>query len=306
MRLVGGEVFGRPLGGGAVHPQLRGDPTPVLDAALRVGQIEEHLAGEEVAPHVLHGSLDPGLVLGRAHPRGVGAEPAGLGVVQPPGAEGWVDRVGVDHHRLEVVRDQHLEHPAEERPRRLAAGDHVGQRLPQRQPHEHVPRHHRGEDQRVHRPAPPRPGVEHQPELAEVELALHPRITVSDAQRGPAAPEAASLHREAVQRAIRHGDAAAFELAVDVGQLQLLADPAGDLVLHREQPLPRRTVTLAAFRPHGVDHRADQLVGQLLQPAFPDHAELDRGLDVTPRGLAVDTGPLSDRPKAELATDPVP
>ena len=83
-------------------------------------------------------------------------------------------------------------------------------------------------------------------------------------------------------------------------------DPATDLVLDQQQPVPRGTVSLSAFRPDSVDHRADQVVGQLLGPAPTDHAELDRRVDVTPRRLAVDTGPLSDRPKAELGPQPVP
>jgi hypothetical protein len=60
--LVGGEVLGRPPRGGAMHPQPGRRRAPVLDAALRVGQVEERLAGEEVAAHVLHHSLDPRLV----------------------------------------------------------------------------------------------------------------------------------------------------------------------------------------------------------------------------------------------------
>jgi hypothetical protein len=158
----------------------------------------------------------------------------------------------------------------------------------------------------VHRPAPPGVRVEHQPEPTEVDLALHPGLAVRDTQRGLAAAEAAPLDRETMQRPIRHGDASAFELAVDVSQLQVLVHPAGDVVLHRQQPVPRRTMPQGALRAHSVDHRTDQLVAQLLQPALAYHAQLDRRIDIAPCRLAVDTSPLSDRPLAELATDPVP
>src|SRR3954447_758869 len=42
------------------------------------------------------------------------------------------------------------------------------------QPHEHVPRHHRGEDQRVHRPPPTDLRVLHHAEAPEGDLVLHP------------------------------------------------------------------------------------------------------------------------------------
>jgi hypothetical protein len=56
----------------------------------------------------------------------------------------------------------------------LAAGDHHGQRLRVGQPHEQVPRHHRGEDQRVHPPPLPGLRIEDQPHRGEVDLALTP------------------------------------------------------------------------------------------------------------------------------------
>src|SRR5215470_13306495 len=90
---------------------------------------------------------------------GVGGEAAVPGVIQPPGGEPGVDRVCVRDDRRGVVRDEHLEHAAEERPGGLAAGDERGQGLGETQPHEHVPRIARGEDQRVHLAPPSRDRV---------------------------------------------------------------------------------------------------------------------------------------------------
>jgi hypothetical protein len=81
---IGGEVFGWPLRGRAVHPQAGRRGAPRLDAVLRVGQIGGHLAGEEVTAYVLDNPLHSRLVARRADPRRVGAEPPGLGIVQQP------------------------------------------------------------------------------------------------------------------------------------------------------------------------------------------------------------------------------
>jgi hypothetical protein len=55
--------------GGAVDA-LAGDvDTTAMRPALRVGEVDEVLAGEEVAPHVGHRPLHPGLVLRPADPR---------------------------------------------------------------------------------------------------------------------------------------------------------------------------------------------------------------------------------------------
>jgi hypothetical protein len=59
--------------------------------------------------------------------------------------------------------------------------------------HEHVPGQHRGEDQRVQRPASTGLRVVHQAEPAEVDLALHPRLAVRDPQRRLPPAEAALL-----------------------------------------------------------------------------------------------------------------
>ena len=157
-----GEQLGRPPRGGAVDPHPGPLPAPRLGPGLGVGQVGEGLPGPEVAADVLHRPFHPRLVLRGADPGRVGAEPDMLGVVQPARRQPRVDRIGLGDHGLQVVGDQHLERAAEERPRRLAAGDHRGQGLGVGQPHEHVPRHHGGEDQRVHPPLSPGLGVAEQ------------------------------------------------------------------------------------------------------------------------------------------------
>jgi hypothetical protein len=67
---------------------------------------------------------------------------------------------------------RNLEYAGEEPPRRLAAGDDRLQRGRERQPHEHVPRVHRGEDQRVHHSASPGLRVVDQTHSGEIDLAL--------------------------------------------------------------------------------------------------------------------------------------
>jgi hypothetical protein len=68
------------------------------------------------------------------------------------------------------------------RPRCLTPGDQRVQGLGEGQRHEHVPQVHRGEDQRVDDPAAARRRIVQQAQLAEVDLALLPRL----ARRPPA------------------------------------------------------------------------------------------------------------------------
>ena len=91
-----------------------------------------------------------------------------------------------------------------------------------------------------------------------------------------------------------------------VRQLQPVLHPPSDVVLDRQQPVPRVPVPAGAFRADRVDHLPDQLVGELTQPALATHPQSDRGIDVTADRFAVDTGPLSDRSLTELATNPMP
>jgi hypothetical protein len=131
----------------------------------------------------LHLTLDPWLVLRRAHPSGVDDEPAVLRVLDERLVQARLERISAVDDRRQVVGDQGAEHPAEERPRRLAAGDHRRCRLAVREPHEAMPADTGGEDQRVHHPVPTRRRVEHQPHPPEVDLQLVTRLAVSDPDR---------------------------------------------------------------------------------------------------------------------------
>jgi hypothetical protein len=97
-----------------------------------------------------------------------------------------------------------------------------------------------------------------------------------------------------------------LQLAVHVRQLQPVSDPPRDLALDRQQPLPRLPVPAGTCRADRVDHLPEQLIGELLEAGASHHPGGDCRLDVTTRSLAVDTGPLSDRPLTQLATDPMP
>ncbi len=227
-----------------------------------------------------------------------------LGVVQPAGAQPRVHRVRVRHHRLEVVRDQHPEHTAEERPGRLAAGDHRRQGLRIGQPHEHVPAHHGGEDQRVHPPLPAGLGIEQVAHLGEVDLAFQPRLPVGHPDRGRPDPEATPLDREPVQRPIRHPHPLTREQLLDLHDRQRVptlntAHPGTDSLLVRHQQLPRRAAPVRTCRPHRLDHRADQLVGHRPHPGVTGQAgSLGRG-DVPACSLAIHPRPLSDLPQPQ-------
>jgi hypothetical protein len=131
------------------------------------------------------------------------------------------------------------------------------------------------------------------------------RRRVGDAHRRLPAAEPAALDREAVQRAIRHHHPLAFELAVHVRQRQSVLDPLVDVVLDQQQPLPRLPMSSGAFRADSVDHLPDQLVRELLRATVSHNTGSHGGVDVTARRLAINTGPLRDRPLAELATDPL-
>ena len=96
--------------------------------------------GEEAALGELHAVFDPALILRGADPGRVHDQAAGLRVLQPFPVPPRLQPVRLVHHRLEVVRHQDLEHAAEKRPGRLAAGDHRGRGLRERQVHEAVPR----------------------------------------------------------------------------------------------------------------------------------------------------------------------
>jgi hypothetical protein len=293
-RLLLGEHLGRASLDGAVDPLPGHIPAPRLGACLDVGKVGEVLAGEEVAAHILHHPLDPRFVLRTSNARCVGCDTNMLGVVQPPESETGIDRISVGDDRAHVVWDHHLEHPVEEPPGRLAPGDHRGQGLGEGQPHEHVPRVRRREDQRMDPAATPRRGIVQQPHLREVDLQLGAGLPIGDPHRRAAAAELAPLHAVPMQPPIRHHHTATFELVADLHHRQAIGDPAVDLVVFGLQHLPRRPVPALPDRPHRLDDLPHQLLGQLILTAVAGQPRRLRGLDIPAGGLAVHARPLCD------------
>ena len=303
--LVGGEQLGRALRracrASAARRCSRTRPRP---GAARRPDRANCSPAKKFSAHVLHHPLDPRLVLrasapgpGRCRTRGPGRSPAS------PAVNVGFDRVRVGDHRGQVVRDQHPEHAAEVPPRRLAPVDHRGEGLGERQPDEHVPRVDRGEDQRVRDPPPPgRPGPGPDPMPAEVELALHARLTVGDPHRGLAAAEPAPL--DANRCNVRYGTTTPRRASLPwmLVNCRSRLDPVTDLLLLGQQRLPRRAVPRSPGRAHRGDHRADQLVGQLVLAALADQPGGLRCLHIPAGGLAVHTRPL--RGRAQPATSP--
>ncbi|MGH9260921.1 MAG: hypothetical protein ACRD08_13660, partial [Acidimicrobiales bacterium] len=115
--------------------------------------------------------------------------------------------------RLHVVGDHRGEHATEEPPRPFAPGDHILDRLSEREPHEAVARHHRREDQGVAHAAAATRRVGHQTEAPEVDLALITRLAVVHAHgcASPAATDVAHLQRVTVQRPLGHHQPSATE-----------------------------------------------------------------------------------------------
>jgi hypothetical protein len=144
------------------------------------------------------------------------------------------------HNRTHVVRDEDFEDAAEERPRRFAAVDDRGQGLGERQPHEHVPRIHRGEDQRMHHPTPPAGGVEQHAHPGEVDLAFHAGLAVDHGNRpsSSAALVAGVGLAVAVQSPLRDDHALAGQKVADLDHRQVIIDPRGDAIMIGAQHFP--------------------------------------------------------------------
>jgi hypothetical protein len=289
-RLLLSEHLGRASPGAAMDAHAGDLRAPVFGAGAAVGQVEEVLAGEEVPAHVLHRALDAGLVLRVANPSGVDHEASRLGVLAERVVEPRVERVGLVHDRLEVVGNDHREHPTEERPRGVEPGDHLVEGLAVGREHEQVPRVDRGEDQPVGDPPGAARQVGHQPESAEVDLQLHPRVAVGDRHRRAAPPEPELGDREAMQRAIGHRHPAALKQHMGLGQRQALLDPGVDLLAVRRDRLPGRAGAPRAVRAHRRDHCAQQLVAELAGPVVAVQPSGLGSLDIAADGLAVRRG----------------
>ncbi len=124
-----------------------------------------------------------------------------------------------------VVRHQHPKHAAEERPHRVAAGDHIVHRLAVGQPHEHVAAEHRGEDQRVDHPPPPWHRVVDQAHAGEVDLHLTARLAVGHPHRRALPPIAQLVGAEAVQRPLGDLDATPGQQVGDLDHRHAVVQP---------------------------------------------------------------------------------
>ena len=223
-----------------------------------------------------------------ADPGRVHHEPSGLCVLDEGLVQPGLERVRVVDDRLGVVGDQHPEHPAEERPRRLATGDHGLSRLAVRQPHELVAGEARGEHQGVHDPHPTRRRVGNQAHLPEVQLALRTGLTIGDPdRRSLTAGAAAHLGDVALHRAQRADGPFPGEQLVDLHGRQVPLDPPRDPVVMGAHHPPRLSVAVGAVRADRLHHLPDHLVAQLgVTTPRRDAGHLGR-CDVTADRLAV-------------------
>jgi hypothetical protein len=239
-----------------------------------------------------------------ADPGRVGDETPGLGVLQPLPGQPRVDRVRFRHDRAHVVRDDDAEHPGEELPGVLAAGDDLLQRHRERQVDEQVPGKARGEHQRVQLAAPAIAG-RYQSQIPEIDLQLAARRPVIDRRGHLGAARPAPLGREPVQRPLRDHHAPAGQQVPDLDHRHLGLDPRGDLLLEGLQLSPSLPVPVRAHRP---DHRhdlPDQLIGELPLTSPAGQAGRHRGRHVPSAGLAVHAGLRGHRPLA-LTREPGP
>jgi hypothetical protein len=111
--------------------------------------------------------------------------------------------------------------------------------------------------------------------------------------------------RVALHRAQRHDCAAAFEQLVDLHRREVVIDPGLDLVVAASEHPPGLAVAVCSVGSHGLDHLADELIGELILAATAIQAAGDGRLDVSPHGLAVDLGqPLNGA--QSLARQPEP
>ena len=81
----------------------------------------------------------------------------------------------------------------------------------------------------------------------------------------------------------------------DLGDGQVVVQPALDALLFVEQRAPGLPVAVRSVRTDPIEHLTDQLLAQLLLPAGALDPELDGGGDVAPDRLSIDADPVGDR-----------
>ncbi len=128
-----------------------------------------------------------------------------------------------------------------------------------------MPRVAGGEDERLDDAATIGLRVEEQAHLAEVDLALCPRLTVGDpdGRHARAAPVTKDLKHVAVQRPLGNDDAAAREQLMDLPDGEAVLDEALDLVVVGDDECPGRPMAVTAVRADRLADPGNQLVGEL-------------------------------------------
>ena len=145
----------------------------------------------------------------------------------------------------------------------------------------------RSEDQRPTHPTPLTVSDQTQPAEIDLQLDTGRRVVHPNRRRSPARP--APLHREPGQRPVRDHHTSPSEQDADLDHREVLGHPRLDPLLLGQQHPPRLAVTVQPVRAHPLHHLADQLIAELPLAAIPVDTELDRGGDVPPRRLPVDT-----------------
>ena len=157
-----------------------------------------------------------------------------------------------------------------------------------------------GEDQRVHLAAPPISSIGEHPQIAEIDLAFHPRITISDPHRGVLAAETATLTGESVQCPIRNHTPLPGQQRLDLGDRQrplltIASHPRGDLLLEPQQLLPGGAVTIWPRGTHRAGDHPDQPVIEGADIAVAAQPGSLRCLHVAAHRFAVHAAMRGDR-----------
>lgn len=200
-----------------------------------------------------------------------------------------------------------MEDTPEERPRRLTPLDHRRRGLREQRPHEAVPRHAGGADQRMTDPPPPSHRIRDQAHPPEVDLQLPARQPIGHPHRDrPTPTRAAHLADEPVQRARRHHHPAPSQQLTHLDRGQVLPlHPGPDLLAMLLQRPPRRPMPIQPVRTHPLHHLAEQLIRQLTLTPAAVHTQLNRRGQIPAHRLTVHPRQPLRSPDA-LPTQPQP
>ena len=168
----------------------------------------------------------------------------------------------------------------------------------------------------VHPPPPSGLGVEQQPELGEVDLALHPGLTIGDADRRARARCGTRTARTANRCSVRYGT----RTPCRASSSSIFTTDSGSCLTPSSSPPPTHaricsscpsSVSHAAPCPFGsdradrLDHQPDQLVAHRLRAGLAGQARGLGRLDIPAGGLAVHPRPARDLPQP-LTLEPDP